>query len=199
VIKNRLFPLKDSVTLKSVEIAINKLERIGLVSTYCDDGKPYIYLSTWNVHQSIRAKRSKYPAPNSDTKERESNCMQMQADESKCPRNPIQSESNPNPNLNPKGASFAPPTLEEVAAYCKERGGKVDPQRFIDFYASKGWMIGKNKMKDWKAAIRTWERDDATKPRKPSYQETAAEYRPQTGPDDSARLRELLDKQKAGG
>ena len=55
---------------------------------------------------------------------------------------------------------FAPPTLEEVTAYCRERGNKVDPQKFIDFYESKGWMIGKNKMKNWKAAVRTWERSE---------------------------------------
>ena len=44
--------------------------------------------------------------------------------------------------------------------YCVERGNKVDPQSFIDFYESKGWMIGKNHMKDWKAAVRTWERSE---------------------------------------
>lgn len=51
-----------------------------------------------------------------------------------------------------------PPTLEEVTAYCKERHNNVDPQTFIDFYESKGWMVGKNKMKDWKACVRTWEK-----------------------------------------
>lgn len=64
----------------------------------------------------------------------------------------------------PKGVCgrFAPPTLEEVKAYCAERGNKVDAGRFIDFYESKGWMVGKNKMKDWKAAVRTWERESST-------------------------------------
>ena len=58
---------------------------------------------------------------------------------------------------------FTPPTLEEVTAYVKERGSKVDPQGFIDFYASKGWLVGKSPMKDWKAACRNaekWERWD---------------------------------------
>lgn len=57
--------------------------------------------------------------------------------------------------------AFVPPTLEEVAAYVRERGSMVDPQGFIDFYAAKGWMVGQNKMKDWKAACRNaekWER-----------------------------------------
>ena len=53
---------------------------------------------------------------------------------------------------------FTPPTLEDVSVYVRERGSNVDSQRFLDFYASKGWMVGKNPMKDWKAAVRTWEK-----------------------------------------
>ena len=54
-------------------------------------------------------------------------------------------------------AVFKPPTIEEVKAYCQERNNKVNAESFIDFYESKGWMVGKNKMKDWKACVRTWE------------------------------------------
>ena len=55
-------------------------------------------------------------------------------------------------------ARFSPPSLAEVQAYISERGSAVDAQQFVDFYASKGWMVGKNRMKDWKAAVRTWEK-----------------------------------------
>ena len=51
------------------------------------------------------------------------------------------------------------PTVEEVAAYCRERGNSVDAQRFVDFYTSKGWRIGKEPMRDWRACVRTWERN----------------------------------------
>lgn len=62
-------------------------------------------------------------------------------------------------------ARFTPPTLEDVKAYCKERNNYVDPERFVDFYASKGWKVGREPMKDWKAAIRNWEhRDNESKP-----------------------------------
>ena len=53
---------------------------------------------------------------------------------------------------------FKPPTIEEVRAYCQERGNNVDAERFVDYYTSNGWKVGKNPMKDWKAAVRTWER-----------------------------------------
>lgn len=56
-----------------------------------------------------------------------------------------------------KGKKFTPPTLQEVTAYCMERNNGIEPQTFIDFYQAKNWMIGKSKMKDWRACIRTWE------------------------------------------
>lgn len=59
-----------------------------------------------------------------------------------------------------KAKRVIPPTVDEVAAYCQERGNGLDPEAFVDFYASKGWMVGKNLMKDWKAAVRTWERSE---------------------------------------
>lgn len=52
---------------------------------------------------------------------------------------------------------FKPPTVEEVKAYCKERGNGIDAERFVDWYESKGWLVGTNKMKSWKATVRTWE------------------------------------------
>ena len=61
------------------------------------------------------------------------------------------------PNSPPKGKRFTPPTVEEVKAYCLERKNGLDAQAFVDFYSSKGWKVGNNPMKDWKAAVRTWE------------------------------------------
>ena len=58
-----------------------------------------------------------------------------------------------------KTKRFTPPTLEEVKAYCIERKNNVDPERWMNHYTSNGWMVGKNKMKDWKAAVRTWEKN----------------------------------------
>ena len=69
----------------------------------------------------------------------------------------VNTESNTETETETKGG-FIPPELSEVSAYCQERKNNVDPQTWIDFYTAKGWMIGKNKMKDWKAAVRTWEK-----------------------------------------
>ena len=64
-----------------------------------------------------------------------------------------------------KTKRFVKPTLDDVRAYCMERQNSVDPESFIDFYESNGWKVGKNPMKDWKAAVRTWERRDNNRPR----------------------------------
>jgi predicted phage replisome organizer len=54
---------------------------------------------------------------------------------------------------------FKPPSVDEVRAYCRERKNMVDAEKFIDYYTSNGWKVGKNSMKDWKAAVRTWEKN----------------------------------------
>lgn len=160
IIKNRLFPLKDSLTLEDVKAAMRSLVKANLIVLYENDGRPYLYLPTWNNHQSIRAKKSKYPVPEDSVISSESICNQLYADVPVIQSNPIliQSESNTNRGKN----KFSPPTLEEVRDYCIERRNNVDPQRFMDYYTSNGWRVGKNPMRDWKAAVRNWERGDKT-------------------------------------
>lgn len=52
---------------------------------------------------------------------------------------------------------FTAPSVDEVRAYCRERQNGIDPQRFVDYYTANGWKVGKNKMQDWRATVRTWE------------------------------------------
>ncbi len=80
IIKNRLFPLKENLTIKAVSAALDSLANAGLVTLYVFEGKPFLYLPTWNQHQSIRAKKSKYPDPDSCPQSSEIICKQMQAD-----------------------------------------------------------------------------------------------------------------------
>ena len=61
---------------------------------------------------------------------------------------------------------FQKPTLEEIREYCISRGNKVDPEQFFDFYESKGWMVGNSHMKDWRAAVRTWEKREKETPQR---------------------------------
>lgn len=61
-----------------------------------------------------------------------------------------------------KASRFIPPTLEDIKAYCEEKGYKLDCDRFLDYYTANGWMVGKNKMKDWRACVRNWARKDSS-------------------------------------
>lgn len=92
----------------------------------------------------------------------EANCKQEERESEKEKEGEIENECYPPTPLSggAKAKRFIPPTVDEVAAYCQERGNGLDPETFVDFYASKGWMVGKNPMKDWKAAVRTWERSE---------------------------------------
>ena len=76
----------------------------------------------------------------------------------------IEEEASPPPT---RSKRFVPPSVDEVRDYCQERGNSVDPQRFVDYYSSNGWMVGRTKMKDWKAAVRNWEQREK-KPAKSS-------------------------------
>lgn len=68
-----------------------------------------------------------------------------------------------------KTIRFSPPTVADVQSYCQEKGYSVDADRFVSFYESKGWMIGKNKMKDWRSAVRGWaSRDKAERKKQPT-------------------------------
>ena len=164
VIRGQAFSL-NSVTDKQIQDALSHLATVGIVDLYTVGGKPYLQLKTWAKYQRIRNSRHKYPT--FEESEKSGGSRQVAASRGELPQsaasrglNPIQSESNPNPRENKRPRGFIPPTVEEVAAYCKERGNSVDPNRFVDFYASKGWLVGRAQMKDWKAAVRNWEREE---------------------------------------
>ena len=89
-------------------------------------------------------------------------------------KQPTQNKFRDNTNINitntnltdsNRKALFKKPSIDDIVDYCKERNNNIDAEAFIDFYESKDWKIGKNKMKDWKAAVRTWERRETKKPK----------------------------------
>ncbi len=89
-------------------------------------------------------------------------------------KQPTQNKFRDNTNINinntnltdsNKKERFKKPSIDQIEGYCKDRNNNIDAEAFIDFYESKDWKIGKNKMKDWKAAVRTWERRETKKPK----------------------------------
>ena len=97
ILKSRLYPLKD-LRMEQITSALQALSSAGLVILYEVEGRPFVQMTTWERHQQIRAKKSRYPAPiiekghpSPGEKSSDINCNQLKSDDCKCPRNPIQS------------------------------------------------------------------------------------------------------------
>lgn len=109
IIKNRLFPLKENLTLKAVSDGIYSLANSGLVVLYECEGKPFLYLPTWTKFQTVRAKKSKYPSPDEAVKSSEIICKQTQADV------PVIQSNSYSESKSKKGAVRADRTPLEIA------------------------------------------------------------------------------------
>lgn len=100
------------------------------------------------------------------------------------------STSNREADKPPARPRFSPPSVGEVATYCREKGYTIDPGRFVDYYGSIGWKVGKNPMRDWKAAVRTWARKDNTKPTTPEPPNCGYVLAPSEDPWETAMRRQ---------
>lgn len=165
VIRGTCFPLRDRITNRDIEAALTTLAGAGCVSLYNVDGKPYLYFPNWESHQSIRNKRSRFPAPEAcaHLQSIEINCNQSQANAPV-----IQSNPNPNPKENPNSArasgarsAKAHPTKEEVREYCRQRNSPVDPDQFFDYFEAGNWKDSEGKpVLAWKQKLLTWEKNE---------------------------------------
>ena len=140
-----------------------------------------IVIKHWKIHNTIQKDRYKptlYTAEKStlDVQENKeyvsskNDCFQnvskmetqirldkISIDKSRLDKSSIMGDEKP-PNPPTTTNRFKPPTVEEVREYCRERNNNIDAERFIDYYSSNGWKVGRNSMKDWKATIRIWEK-----------------------------------------
>lgn len=192
LLKSDLFPTRDDVTRKAIEDSLAKLTSTDLLRSYEVSGKPYMLFPTWEKHQRIRRKKQKYPWPCgrendvcpygiTECRKTAATCCQSAADcrqvADKCRTSAVncppesESESESESIRESKGrkrAAFTPPTLEEITEFCTANAISIDAERFFDYYSSNGWMVGKNKMRDWQAAVRSWSKRDQSfgKPKK---------------------------------
>jgi hypothetical protein len=90
--------------------------------------------------------------------------------------NNIDNNKDINKTTNKRAAAFVTPTLTEIEDYCRERQNSVDAERFLNYYEANGWMVGRNKMKDWKAAVRTWEQRENARPVQPKQKQSRTAY-----------------------
>jgi hypothetical protein len=141
---------ETSLTIREVRTAISHLKSTGEVTC-----KTYPKYTVFTVKNYCEYQQSDIQNDSQTTDKRHSNDILTTTIEEK-----KEGKNNKKEDTNVSKKKFIPPTVEEVRAYCQERGNNVDPQTFVDYYKSNGWMVGRNKMKDWKAAVRsTWEKN----------------------------------------
>ena len=181
IIKGRGYPLRSRVTVKDISDSLQRLAAVGCVSLYTVGGKPYAQFPKWGEHQRLRNSKHKYPTID----EAEQGCRDLRQVAAS------RGESRPELELELEGEGegegegkranartrprFTPPTVDEVSTYATERGYNISADRFVDYYTANGWRVGKNPMKDWRAAVRSWAARDQGES-KPAQKNPALNY-----------------------
>lgn len=136
---------RTGLTIKQIRTALDKLEKSGEIGKQTTNRNSIITINKYNDYQE----KGKQTASKRQTKGNIKEYKEYQ-EEKEYIKESISKDI--------LKKSFLKPTLQEIKNYCNERNNDVDAERFYNFYESKGWMVGKNKMKDWKACVRTWEK-----------------------------------------
>lgn len=163
-LKSILFPYDEAIRVIDVDKTLSEIGSNMSVTFYSHNGNEYYVFDNWSKWQKVdKPTPSIIPAPEDD-----SVAIRGTFDEHSTNNRRTLPPNRIEQNRTEKKI-FIKPTIDEIQAYCKERKNNVDAEKFYDFYESKGWLIGKNPMKDWKASVRTWERSNTPKaPDKPT-------------------------------
>ncbi len=165
-IKMQLFPYDDC----DVDDLLNQLVKFNFITRYVTNDCKYIQVNNFVKHQRPHPNeaQSEIPACTREMVISPREITRVVAPLIECGM--LNDESNTSDTReitrvkpdedSPKRKKFTKPTLEEVQAYCADRGAKIDPEAFIAHYDSNGWKVGRNPMKDWKASVRYWEKNN---------------------------------------
>lgn len=128
-----------NIGVQSVRTSIKKLNLTGELTNKTTSRYSIITVKNWNRFQ--------------ETNKQTNNQLTINQQST---NNQLTTTNNEKNDKNDKNI-FVVPKIEEIKKYCSERKNKINPLQFYDYYQSNGWMVGRNKMKDWRAAVRTWE------------------------------------------
>lgn len=148
------------VSIKNVRTALMRFQNFGFLANESTKQSRLITICNWDSYQQVEEPTGK------QTGKRPANDRQTTGKQVATNKNDKNDKKNIKERDKEKSeiqkpqssARFLPPTLQEVEAYIRERDYSIDADRFVDYYTSNGWMVGKNRMKDWQAAVRSWAR-----------------------------------------
>lgn len=208
----RLHPYSTDVTAETMRVAMAELAESGLVVFYKDGPCSFYSIPTWSENQRInRASVSKLPKLTDDSLSPHDILTEPSLSTHARIRDQGPGTKDQGVEGNGKVARQArsitiPPTIEEVSQYCKERKNNIEPEQFVDYYQVRGWKLkGGIHMKDWRAAIRTWERNGNGKSTTKDSDDVDDDWRYQDPPDvvaekaalKAARLKSKQEQKKA--
>jgi len=163
--------------LSTVQLALKTFKSFGMIDIVDD----LILVSNWERYQNIegmekiREQTRKRVQKYRENKQIDS-CNVTVTLRNATDKNRIEEEQNRIDNSIKPQKRFIPPTLDEVKEYCTHRNNGINAEQFIDHYSANGWKVGKNSMKDWKAAVRTWERNGYANSKAAAEPETSPSY-----------------------
>ena len=140
----------SDVSTQNIKTALLKLEKWQFLTNKSTKTGRLITICNWTKYQDLENQT------NQDTNRQLTN-SQPTANQQLTTNKNIKNDKE-GKEVKKYNGKFVPPTVEEVREYCQKRGNGIDPEQFVDSYTAKGWMIGKNKMQDWRASVRTWEK-----------------------------------------
>ena len=171
---------------------IDNLVKSGVLVRYTYGTESYLKVAQWDKHQVIKNPSYKYPLPDGVVPEHVRNASGTRTEHVRdtsgtCPEHVRPKRRGEERNGEERreekkaprdGRVFSKPDIFEVTDYCQKRGSNIDPREFIDHYEANGWKVGRNSMKNWEAAVRTWES------RRKCEKAQADEGRPRVEPTD---------------
>lgn len=153
------------ISIQNVRTAILRFEKFGFLTNESTKQNRLITICNWGFYQNIDEKDNNVDNNQLTNDQQRANNHLTTNKNDKNDKNVRMKEDI---DIRAKRTAFVPPTIEEVSNHIKEKGYSIDAESFVAFYDSKGWMVGKNKMKSWKSALTTWEKRSAKE--KTSYE-----------------------------
>lgn len=167
------------ITRQNVRTALKRFEKLEFLTNESTKTGRLITIVNWEIYQSYNEESNK------ETNKDLTNTQQRPNEDLTSNKNDKNDKNDKNVrnnnNISAKTKRFTPPTLEEVKVYCAERNNNVDAERFISYYESNGWKVGRNNMKDWKASVRTWERNNIGGGNGGQHERTDGKNKPELG------------------
>lgn len=144
------------ISIQNIRTALQRFEKYEFLTSDPTNKNRLITICNWDSYQAEKDEANKQINKQLTSNQQAANKQLTTNKNDKNNKNDNKSKVN-------KSTRFSPPTIDEIKDYCVKRNNSVDANNFFDFYESNGWLVGKNKMKDWKASVRTWENRENNK------------------------------------